>query len=182
MSWNSFDSPTLPTLEELERKLADSSSDYAFDSWPTYVLVGIIVFTVVFSFVTWQPRAKQPTDHSPPPQKLKKKSKFFGRKGPDLPSDSASSVSSPTAKPSPAPVEVKDPLLTRKTRQEMFTMISQVRSLESLPKAKQVEAAEFVIRNPEEELTDVKTEVVEGQKFSKMTIDASFVFDDDSKE
>ena len=61
-------------------------------------------------------------------------------------------------------------------------MISQVRSLESLPKAKQVEAAEFVIRNPEEELTDVKTEVVEGQKFSKMTIDASFVFDDDSKE
>jgi hypothetical protein len=95
------------------------------------------------------------------------------------------------SKPPPTTHKKIEAVVTEKTREEMFEMISQVKSLTqeiSRPKLEDVDMSDEEIRKLNESgvvkglietlMSDVQTDEVQGQKFSKMTLDASLFFDE----
>lgn len=101
------------------------------------------------------------------------------------------SMTGETPRPAVTSVKTKEVVVTERTREEMFEMLSGVKSLTqemSRPnfddidltdsEIAQLKDNEIVKSLAETLLSDVQTEEVKGQKFSKMSLDASLFFDE----
>ncbi len=149
-----------------------------------FVALWVMVLSALMFFFQWSRQRRE--NPRPANESFETLSKSGSEKKSSEPSKKTGEV-----KPPPTVHKKVDAVLTEKTRDEMFEMISQVRSLTQeiqRPKPEELDLSDDEIKKLNESgvvrglietlMTEVQIEESNGHKFSKMTLDASLFFDE----
>lgn len=149
-----------------------------------FVALWVVVLSALMFFFQWSRQRRE--NPRPATEAFETLSKSGSEKKSGEPSKRTGEV-----KPPPTVHKKVDAVLTEKTREEMFEMISQVKSLTQeiqRPRLEEIDLSDEEVKKLNDSgvvrglietlMTEVQVEESNGEKFSKMTLDASLFFDE----